>query len=826
MRRPVIGLDLVLVALLALAMLLPGVWSYSLVDPWETHYGEVSRRMLAEDDMVHTKWQDEGFRSKPVLTFWLMAGSMNALGVAEDGGYSGEMVASAKTMLALRLPFVLFGVLGLCAAWWMLARLASRRVAWLSLLVLGTTPFYLLVARQGITDMTLVGSMIGAIAMFAVAAEVGDEPVKPIFTIGRLRRFTFDHRHLFLLIVGGFLLWQALYYIGYFTRSPRLGRGAPNLGGLHPGLVISIPMLLGMLMLGAMELPGPAYRPIRAAFYWITATFAMVPFGAARLVVQGLRGENAQLTDVAPTRTSRQVYLWWFWAFLGISVLGKGLPALGIVGIVCAFYVILLGKWRDFIEDRFELVRGFALVVLIAVPWHVAMFFKDGGRFAHDYFITHLWNRAAVGVHGERGTFDFYMSQIGYGMFVWAALVPAALAALVLRSRNDTAEGRCRFVIATWAIASVAFFCFVQTKFHHYILPAIPALAIAIGFWLDDVIAGRAHKVGVAAAIGAGIVLVIANDMMGEPKQWIEMFIYRYDRPWPGGAPWEVEVSDGFLFLGVAAAIALGVLAIPRLAKVGVAALCVVGFAAAIWSIHVYMPVAGTHWGMREAVKEYYDRREIHGMRLVYYGGRQLADDWSAPGKPHGVRDTWTIRTHVPDTVQEGQPAVFRITVKSADDKRTDQELISVVGEVTRVDVDGAALHVTIPPDETRKLEKLVAKGREAKDRGLRAPVRWVDADRLIAWNLYWRGENFWSGGEIWGPLPEYKTALNQYANKTKVEDFLQKEDCPAGRRYWVITEAGRASGMPTSLPTDRAKDSYRIENTVSNKFTLASFVL
>jgi hypothetical protein len=210
-------------------------------------------------------------------------------------------------------------------------------------------------------------------------------------------------------------------------------------------------------------------------------------------------------------------------------------------------------------------------------------------------------------------------------------------------------------------------------------------------------------------------------------------------------------------------------------------------------------------------------------MRLVYYGAGQLAADW-ADGD--GIRDRWTIRTHVPETVVEGQPAVFRITVKSPDDKRTEHEMIRVTGVIERVDVDGAALHVRFEARETARLARLVDAGREARARPVKPPVRWVDADRLIAWNLYWRGENFWSGGEIWGPLPEYRTALNQYANKTKVEDFLEKEDCPVGRRYWVITEAGRASGMPTSLPTERAKDTFRIENTHSNKFTLASFVL
>ena len=55
MRRS-LRLELAIVIVLAAALYVPGIGSYSLVDPWETHYGEVARTMLQEHDYVHTKW--------------------------------------------------------------------------------------------------------------------------------------------------------------------------------------------------------------------------------------------------------------------------------------------------------------------------------------------------------------------------------------------------------------------------------------------------------------------------------------------------------------------------------------------------------------------------------------------------------------------------------------------------------------------------------------------------------------------------------------------------------------------------------------------------
>src|SRR5262245_9607513 len=135
--------------------------------------------MLQNEDFVHTQWpqDNEGFRSKPVLMFWMMAAGLTAVDVADDGGYSGEMAQSERTMLGLRLPFVLAAVGGLVMLWWMLARLVSRRVAWLGLVVVGTTPMFCLIARQAIPDMPMVACTLGALALLALAIEDGDRPI-------------------------------------------------------------------------------------------------------------------------------------------------------------------------------------------------------------------------------------------------------------------------------------------------------------------------------------------------------------------------------------------------------------------------------------------------------------------------------------------------------------------------------------------------------------------------------------------------------------------------------------------------------------------------
>jgi 4-amino-4-deoxy-L-arabinose transferase-like glycosyltransferase len=46
--------------------------------------------MLEDQDWVRLKWENESFRSKPVLTFWMVGAGFKLLGIADEGGYSAR----------------------------------------------------------------------------------------------------------------------------------------------------------------------------------------------------------------------------------------------------------------------------------------------------------------------------------------------------------------------------------------------------------------------------------------------------------------------------------------------------------------------------------------------------------------------------------------------------------------------------------------------------------------------------------------------------------------------------------------------------------------
>ena len=142
---------------------------------------------------------------------------------------------------------------------------------------------------------------------------------------------------------------------------------------------------------------------------------------------------------------------------------------------------------------------------MVAVPWHHAMYIRHGGAFWNELFGDNHWRRMVLGRHGDRGTFEYFLRELGYGACALggAGAGGAGRRWPCARSRRTCAGRRCYWLGAIWFVAAYAVVSLSMTKFHHYILPAIPGLAIVIGCFLDDLLE-RAATPGAAAPGGPG----------------------------------------------------------------------------------------------------------------------------------------------------------------------------------------------------------------------------------------------------------------------------------------------------------------------------------
>ena len=152
-RSPELRLLIVATAVALLARLAT-LGAYPLVDPTESRYAEIGRRMAALGDWI-TPWIGDGvpFWGKPPFSFWLTAGSFRLLGIGE---------------FSARLPHWILGGLVLAVLWdW--ARRRSRREAACAVALTAGSALFLATTGAVMTDMALALGITMAMRGFWLA---------------------------------------------------------------------------------------------------------------------------------------------------------------------------------------------------------------------------------------------------------------------------------------------------------------------------------------------------------------------------------------------------------------------------------------------------------------------------------------------------------------------------------------------------------------------------------------------------------------------------------------------------------------------------------
>jgi 4-amino-4-deoxy-L-arabinose transferase-like glycosyltransferase len=591
-----------LVILGGLLLYLPFAGSYGLWDPWETHYSEVARQMTHRGDYISLWWpgsprDPEPFWSKPVLSFWIMSLAMRIAGVGLPGGPAGEMALGHRAEWAARVPFCLMGVLGIYAVYLVTSRFVSRRAGLIAAVVVATAPMYSLVARQAMTDMACVGPMAMAIALGALAlfprrrdptdgdASADGEPED--VPLPRKGRGLWSHPA------------HPLFYgtIALFAIT------------VLPQLVVDSIQLKVVIPWGERELK--MYGAVAMIPYYIG--FLLFVFLAAR------------------TRYAAPFYLYLAAILCGLSVLAKGFAGLGLPVMVLLGYLTFTWSWRRL--GRAQLLGGLVVATIalavVAVPWHHAMFIRHGPAWWSELYGDNHWRRMVIGRHGDRGTFDYFVRELGYGLWPWVAFAPAALGWAVLR-REPGAGGRAspkQAVIllgAIWAVSGYALVSLSMTKFHHYVLPAIPGFAIVIGAFIDDLWTRRASRTAVLASlVGIPLVALVAFDFVdakNSAQKFLWLFSYDYvhnraGRAWPAA----LDFSGTVIAFAVAFAIALVAFAVPRVRRYAVVALGGIAIAFTFFLLDGFMPAVAPFWSQKGPIAAYYENRRSPEERLVAF---------------------------------------------------------------------------------------------------------------------------------------------------------------------------------------------------------------
>ncbi len=110
----------------------------------------------------------------------------------------------------------------------------------------------------------------------------------------------------------------------------------------------------------------------------------------------------------------------------GLSLIGKGMIGPGLIGAVVLVHLIVSGRWDLLL--RCGLPTGILLFVLAGFPWHHAMVLYRGERFVNELIIQNNLARFSSGEQKQAvGSFAFYLETLGLAALPWSAVIPLAL---------------------------------------------------------------------------------------------------------------------------------------------------------------------------------------------------------------------------------------------------------------------------------------------------------------------------------------------------------------------------------------------------------------
>lgn len=210
-----------------------------------------------------------------------------------------------------------------------------------------------------------------------------------------------------------------------------------------------------------------------------------------------------------------------FWLILGVSILIKG-PIGPLVALLAGITLAVADRgagvpWLRALRPAW----GVPLMLLVALPWLVAIGIATEGRFFAQAVGGDMLGKVGAGEEKHWGPPGYYLLTFLIAGFPGAWLVLAALPGAWKDRLNPTT----RFLLA-WIVPSWLLFEAVQTKLPHYTLPMFPALMLLGAAWALDPLRqppprwlrwlGTAALAGVA--LGLALLALALPFRMGPPR--------------------------------------------------------------------------------------------------------------------------------------------------------------------------------------------------------------------------------------------------------------------------------------------------------------------
>jgi 4-amino-4-deoxy-L-arabinose transferase-like glycosyltransferase len=200
-----------------------------------------------------------------------------------------------------------------------------------------------------------------------------------------------------------------------------------------------------------------------------------------------------------------------FYAFVGLSLLAKGLVGIVIPFGVVGLYYLLRRAWPER-SVWVSLLWGVPLALAVSAVWYGPVIAKHGWSFVDEFFVQHHFARYVSNKYHHPQPIYFYPAIILMLALPWTPFLVEAL----IKARRWTWRGAedlsvVRVFSLAWLLFPIVFFSFSGSKLPGYVLPSLPAAALLMA----DVLRQRKPVVLISIASGTVVLVLIALSFAG-----------------------------------------------------------------------------------------------------------------------------------------------------------------------------------------------------------------------------------------------------------------------------------------------------------------------
>jgi 4-amino-4-deoxy-L-arabinose transferase-like glycosyltransferase len=234
-------------------------------------------------------------------------------------------------------------------------------------------------------------------------------------------------------------------------------------------------------------------------------TGAIAAFWLAAERAGGQEGRRADAGTAAapagpPARRPAEYWSIAGWAAIGLGILTKGPIALAVPLLVMIPY----GLWRRRLAAILDPV-GLLVFLAVVLPWVFAVS-RQVPDFLRYVLVVETTQRLATGALGRAEAWWYFFPILLGAALPWSVV---ALAGLRRPARGAAVDPRA-VLLACWIVVPLLFFTLSQSKRPQYVLPLVPAIALAVAHvrhravgWLSGARAAGAALL----ALGLGLLL-------------------------------------------------------------------------------------------------------------------------------------------------------------------------------------------------------------------------------------------------------------------------------------------------------------------------------